>query len=661
MPRRRCAMAVIGLDMESFLDDGRTDFDPAALEGNRGIGAGTRSCACGSTFRAKRFRRASRASDRRTIRRLPAAAPADAADTRAWRIPDEALQAVGRPARRDLGRGVRQFLCAVAAALSAGRSGFALGRRPAARGGDGVVPRAAALCAEPRHRAPDVHFARSTRATSSGTSAWAGGRCSRPGSAHWSMRSTRNRRPARGGRRSRYGISAASIRSRPKPCRRSATTTTRMRWYRDTSHYSPESGDMILDADPRRAGARGIAVARRPPRPRRTIDDRSCPRSGLAAVRYRRAEPDESRGHRRNARLPAARREDDRRRRCTRASSPPASLGRALVAFAGGVLFERYVGTDAVHRLGRTAAQAGSCTRSRSDRGPHAGDACRRRRRAARWSRSCSANRMPATAARRAGPPHPGVFEFYRGQIYEARDPLLGATGDGGSIWLRLAGEGDRERRLRSRWCSCRSRSGPADVARFAPGGSLNDGLLAMIAGARERGLCVHPSAVGTGRGGCDCADVRGRLSGEVRRDAGVDPTPGRRRADLRRARDALRESPPVGRDRQCPERRSWTPAPAFSPDRISTRSALPIATTGATSRREGLERAAELWLGALRPPRIEGTALNAGRSAAATRRAWRAGDPRGHDFCVPTSGHGTVGVPIRRQQGETSWTSAGR
>jgi hypothetical protein len=35
----------------------------------------------------------------------------------------------------------------------------------------------------------------------------------------------------------------------------------------------------------------------------------------------------------------------------------------------------------------------------------------------------------------------PGVFNFYDGKLYRARDPLLGATGRGGSPWTRL---GDR-------------------------------------------------------------------------------------------------------------------------------------------------------------------------------------------------------------------------
>src|SRR5262245_23394246 len=30
------------------------------------------------------------------------------------------------------------------------------------------------------------------------------------------------------------------------------------------------------------------------------------------------------------------------------------------------------------------------------------------------------------------------VYNFHRGKLYVARDPLLGAGGDGGSVWIRL-------------------------------------------------------------------------------------------------------------------------------------------------------------------------------------------------------------------------------
>lgn len=38
-----------------------------------------------------------------------------------------------------------------------------------------------------------------------------------------------------------------------------------------------------------------------------------------------------------------------------------------------------------------------------------------------------------------AGPVTPSVHSFYEGKCYQARDPLPGASGQGGSVWTRLA------------------------------------------------------------------------------------------------------------------------------------------------------------------------------------------------------------------------------
>ncbi len=68
--------------------------------------------------------------------------------------------------------------------------------------------------------------------------------------------------------------------------------TTHMRWYRDTSHYSPDVGDLVLA---RILGGPGLETSPLPDSrlTRATIDDRlSAIR--LEAVRYRLAAPDES-------------------------------------------------------------------------------------------------------------------------------------------------------------------------------------------------------------------------------------------------------------------------------------------------------------------------------------------------------------------------------
>jgi hypothetical protein len=158
----------------------------------------------------------------------------------------------------------------------------------------------------------------------------------------------------------------------------------------------------------------------------------------------------------------------------------------AIVAFAGGVLFERFVGTDAmIDWAGLRHKLALYQTRSTADR---------------------PAVTLPKTAPGRTmialvfgqsnagnsgesrGQPHPGVFEFYRGRIYEARDPLLGATGNGGSVWLRFAAKAIASGAYDT-VVLVPFAVGTSDVASFAPGGSLHAGLLAVIAGAGERGL----------------------------------------------------------------------------------------------------------------------------------------------------------------------------
>ena len=67
--------------------------------------------------------------------------------------------------------------------------------------------------------------------------------------------------------------------------------STRMRWYRDTSHYSPEVGNLILE---RILGAPGLAPSAfpDPPLDRATID-RHLASIRTEGERYRRAEPGE--------------------------------------------------------------------------------------------------------------------------------------------------------------------------------------------------------------------------------------------------------------------------------------------------------------------------------------------------------------------------------
>ena len=158
----------------------------------------------------------------------------------------------------------------------------------------------------------------------------------------------------------------------------------------------------------------------------------------------------------------------------------------ALAAFAGGIVFERWVGTDSVidwtglrhqlvlHQVRSTAGRTPMTL-------PHS--ASGRTMIALVFGQSNAGN-----AGETPGAPHSGVLEFYRGRLFDARDPLLGATGDGGSIWLRL-GTKAIQKGAYDTVVLVPFAVGAADVASFAPGGSLHDGLLAVIASAQEQGL----------------------------------------------------------------------------------------------------------------------------------------------------------------------------
>src|SRR6185295_9871056 len=112
----------------------------------------------------------------------------------------------------------------------------------------------------------------------------------------------------------------------------------------------------------------------------------------------------------------------------------------AAVAFAlgalGGILFEHYVGTGfVVDWSGLRHFMTVRSPRAATGRveAPLAAVRGKRTMVALVFGQSNAAN-----AGETAGSAHQGVFELYGGRLYRARDPLLGAEGDGGSVWLRL-------------------------------------------------------------------------------------------------------------------------------------------------------------------------------------------------------------------------------
>ena len=160
--------------------------------------------------------------------------------------------------------------------------------------------------------------------------------------------------------------------------------------------------------------------------------------------------------------------------------------GSALAAFAGGILFEHYVGTNAaIDWTGLRDAMTVRQVRSTADRSPVTPPATAQGRTmvALVFGQSNAGN-----SGESRGSEQPGVYEFYRGQYYVARDPLLGAGGEGGSIWLPLAAKLVASREFDS-VILVPFAMGASEIARWAPGGSLHDGLLAVLGRARNSGL----------------------------------------------------------------------------------------------------------------------------------------------------------------------------
>jgi hypothetical protein len=93
-----------------------------------------------------------------------------------------------------------------------------------------------------------------------------------------------------------------------------------------------------------------------------------------------------------------------------------------------------------------------------------------------------------ANAGETPGPEITGVYEYYRRRLYRARDPLLGADGTGGSLWLPLAGKalgsGSFDAVVLVPFAISTT-----EIARWAPGGNLHDALIATIQQAQRSGL----------------------------------------------------------------------------------------------------------------------------------------------------------------------------
>lgn len=118
-------------------------------------------------------------------------------------------------------------------------------------------------------------------------------------------------------------------------------------------------------------------------------------------------------------------------------------------------------------------------------------------------------------------------FNFFDGRCYVARDPLLGATGNGGSVWTRLADKLIAAGRYR-RVVIAPIAVGGTGIRRWTHGGDLHARIGKAIGGLASAGL--EPTVVLWHQGENDARGMKGdeyiqHFAGVLRgiRDAGSD------------------------------------------------------------------------------------------------------------------------------------------
>lgn len=86
--------------------------------------------------------------------------------------------------------------------------------------------------------------------------------------------------------------------------------------------------------------------------------------------------------------------------------------------------------------------------------------------------------------------PRQSVYNFYRGKLYLARDPLLGATGRGGSVWTRL---GDKliDRMAYESVVFVPLGVGATSITRWTVGGDLHEKVLRAVREVKGKGLTI--------------------------------------------------------------------------------------------------------------------------------------------------------------------------
>jgi hypothetical protein len=170
----------------------------------------------------------------------------------------------------------------------------------------------------------------------------------------------------------------------------------------------------------------------------------------------------------------------------TRGKSIAAAFIAALGGALGGIAFERYVGTARfVDWAGMRHLVMAYKPRDVSDRVSVAMPSAipGRTMVALVFGQSNAANSGETLAAEAAG-----VYQFYQGQFYRARDPLLGADGDRGSVWMRF-GKAAIDSKAFDTVIFVPFAFSATEIRRWAPGGNLHEPLLSLLAQVRAAGM----------------------------------------------------------------------------------------------------------------------------------------------------------------------------
>jgi hypothetical protein len=212
------------------------------------------------------------------------------------------------------------------------------------------------------------------------------------------------------------------------------------------------------------------------------------------------------------------------------------------------------------------------------------------------------------------------VYNFYLGKLYRARDPLLGAGGEGGSVWTRLgdlaidAGMADAVVLVPIAVSSTK-------VAEWAPGGHLHTDLIYAIRDLRAHGLSVSHLLWQQGESdtlaGTEAGSYKGRFLAMLRAIRRELPDPpihlavasrnlGRDGPEVRRAQRELIASGRAARDGSLPDESGLLAGILPGPDADTLGDPWRNAADKTHFSGPGLTKCAELWLETLqahRPP----------------------------------------------------------